>query len=159
MMALGSIIMISMYVGSQVRTAKKMQDKMNEGVGSSSASSSNVITSKQTYLGESKIGGPWTLYDTNGKEFHHTDLAGKYYLLYFGFTYCPDVCPVSLMKMRNALRAVRESKEYKYFDLEAVFVSVDPNRDTNERIEEYCKIFDETLIGLTHKSNNNPQLK
>jgi cytochrome oxidase Cu insertion factor (SCO1/SenC/PrrC family) len=54
---------------------------------------------------------------------------------------------------------VRESKEFKYFDLEAIFVSVDPDRDSNERIEEYCKIFDEKLVGLTHKSNSHVELK
>jgi protein SCO1/2 len=59
------------------------------------------------------------------------------------------------MKMSKALQKVRESKEFKYFDLEAIFVSVDPDRDSNERIEEYCKIFDEKMVGLTHKSNNN----
>lgn len=53
------------------------------------------------------------------------------------------------MKMVKALNNVKESKEYKYFDLEAVFVSVDPDRDSNQRIEEYCKIFDYSLIGLT----------
>jgi cytochrome oxidase Cu insertion factor (SCO1/SenC/PrrC family) len=63
------------------------------------------------------------------------------------------------MKMSKALQRVRESKEYKYFDLEALFVSVDPDRDSNERIEEYCKIFDEKLIGLTHKTNDNQELK
>lgn len=63
------------------------------------------------------------------------------------------------MKMCKALNRVRESKEYKYFDLDAIFVSVDPDRDSNERIEEYVKIFDENLIGLTHKTNNNPELK
>jgi len=63
------------------------------------------------------------------------------------------------MKMSKALQKVRESKEYKYFDLEAIFVSVDPDRDSNERIEEYCKIFDEKLIGLTHKTNSSVELK
>lgn len=64
----------------------------------------------------------------------HKDLAGKYYLIYFGFTFCPDVCPVSLMKMAKALNQVKASKEYNYFELEALFVSVDPDRDSNERI-------------------------
>ena len=99
------------------------------------------------------------MYNTKGEPVTHKDLEGKYYLIYFGFTFCPDVCPVSLMKMSKALQRVRESKEFKYFDLEALFVSVDPDRDSNERIEEYCKIFDEKLIGLTHKSNDNPELK
>jgi len=99
------------------------------------------------------------LYDTNGNPFSSKDLEGKYYLIYFGFTFCPDVCPVSLMKMSNALNKVKESKEYTYFDLEALFVSVDPDRDSNERIEEYCKIFHPDLKGLTHKSNSNEDLK
>jgi cytochrome oxidase Cu insertion factor (SCO1/SenC/PrrC family) len=63
------------------------------------------------------------------------------------------------MKMAKALNTVKESKEGKYFDIEAIFVSVDPDRDSNERIEEYCKIFDPSIIGLTHKSNDNVELK
>ena len=63
------------------------------------------------------------------------------------------------MKMVKAMNKVKASKEYKFFDLEAIFVSVDPDRDTNERIEEYCKIFDESIIGLTHKSNDHKELK
>ena len=89
----------------------------------------------------------------------HKDFEGKYYLIYFGFTFCPDVCPVSLQKMARAMNTVKASKEYSYFDLESIFVSVDPDRDSNERIEEYCKIFDPALIGLTHKTNDNPELK
>jgi cytochrome oxidase Cu insertion factor (SCO1/SenC/PrrC family) len=54
---------------------------------------------------------------------------------------------------------VRKSKEYNYFDLEGIFVSVDPNRDTAERIDEYTKIFHENLIGLTTKRNDSPELK
>ena len=99
------------------------------------------------------------MYNTKGEPVTHKDFEGKYYLIYFGFTYCPDVCPVSLMKMCKTLNRVKESKEYKYFDLEALFVSVDPDRDSNERIEEYVKIFDEKLVGLTHKTNNHPELK
>jgi len=61
--------------------------------------------------------------------------------------------------MAKALEKVRSSKEYKYFDLDAIFVSVDPDRDTNERIEEYCRIFHPDLIGLTHKTNDHSELK
>lgn len=99
------------------------------------------------------------MYDTKGEPFSHNDLKGKYYLIYFGFTFCPDVCPISLMKMAKAMNIVKASKEYTYFDLESVFVSVDPDRDSNERIEEYCKIFDPSIKGLTHKSNDNLELK
>jgi cytochrome oxidase Cu insertion factor (SCO1/SenC/PrrC family) len=93
------------------------------------------------------------------KSYYPDDFQGKYYLIYFGFTYCPDVCPISLMKMASALNKVRASKEYAYFDLEPIFVSVDPNRDSNTRIEEYVKIFHPDLIGLTQKENSSPELK
>jgi cytochrome oxidase Cu insertion factor (SCO1/SenC/PrrC family) len=114
---------------------------------------------KTTYTGKADIGGPWQLYNTKGELITHKAFAGKYYLIYFGFTFCPDVCPISLQKMAKSLEAVRKSKEYNYFDLEAIFVSVDPNRDTNERIEEYTKIFHNDLIGLTQKRNDSPELK
>lgn len=99
------------------------------------------------------------LYNTKGEPVTHKDLEGKYYLIYFGFTFCPDVCPVSLMKMVKSMEKIKESKEYKYFELEGLFVSVDPDRDSFKRIEEYCKIFDENLIGLTHLRNDHPELK
>ena len=57
------------------------------------------------------------------------------------------------------METVKASKEYKYFDIEALFVSVDPDRDSGERIEEYCKIFNPSMIGLTHKTNDSPELK
>lgn len=112
-----------------------------------------------TYVGKAQIGGPWRLCDTNGNSVTHKDLAGKYYLIYFGFTQCPDVCPMSLQKIAKVLNKVRLSKEYKYFDIECIFVSVDPDRDTPERIKNYCKLFDDKIIGLTSFSNDNPELK
>lgn len=61
--------------------------------------------------------------------------------------------------MSKAINKVKESKEFRYFDLASIFVSVDPDRDSNQRIEEYVKIFHEDLIGLTHKTNDTPELK
>ena len=89
------------------------------------------------------------MYNTKGEPVTHKSMAGKYYMIYFGFTFCPDLCPVSLMKMAKTLNNVHASKEYAYFDLEGIFVSVDPDRDSLERIEEYVKIFHPALIGLT----------
>lgn len=112
-----------------------------------------------TYVGKANIGGPWKLYDTNGNIVTHNDLRGKYYLIYFGFTQCPDVCPMSLQKLSKILTQIRQSKEYKYFDLECIFVSVDPDRDTSERIKTYCQLFDNKIIGLTSLSNDHAELK
>ena len=99
------------------------------------------------------------LYNTKNEPVTHKDFAGKYYLIYFGFTYCPDICPVSLQKLAKAVDRVKASKEYAYFDIVPIFVSVDPNRDSNERIEEYSKIFHPDLVGLTQKKNDSPELK
>jgi protein SCO1/2 len=112
-----------------------------------------------TYVGKAQIGGPWKLFDTNGKIVTHNDLNGKYYLIYFGFTQCPDVCPMSLQKISKLLKKIRTSKEFKYFDLECLFISVDPDRDTPERIRRYCELFDKKIIGLTSQSNDDPDLK
>jgi cytochrome oxidase Cu insertion factor (SCO1/SenC/PrrC family) len=112
-----------------------------------------------TYVGKAQIGGPWKMMDTFGNIISHKDFSGKYYLIYFGFTQCPDVCPMSLQKIAKLLKRIRQSKEYKYFDIECIFVSVDPDRDTLERIKNYCKLFDDKIIGITSKSNDDPELK
>ena len=145
-MALGSLLM-----ASNVMQLKRQKDR--------EANEKAQLQTSTTYTGKADIGGPWMLYDTNGEPVTHQKFAGKYYLIYFGFTYCPDVCPVSLMKLSKAVDNVKASKEYAYFDIVPVFVSVDPNRDTNERIEEYCKIFHPDMVGLTHKTNDSPELK
>ena len=116
-------------------------------------------TGEVTYIGKPEIGGPWKLLNTEGKFVTHKDFAGKYYLIYFGFTQCPDVCPMSLQKIAKVLKKMRSSQEFKYYDIECFFVSVDPDRDTLERIKQYCSLFDEKIKGLTHLSNDDPELK
>lgn len=150
----GAFALVILFMVSNVIHLKKEREAKTSGAATAPQSKQQT-----TYTGKADIGGPWLLYNTKGEPVTHKDFEGKYYLIYFGFTFCPDVCPVSLMKMAKALQRVRESKEYRYFDLEALFVSVDPDRDSNERIEEYCKIFDDKLIGLTHKSNDHQELK
>jgi cytochrome oxidase Cu insertion factor (SCO1/SenC/PrrC family) len=58
-----------------------------------------------------KVGGHWVLKDLNGKDFGSPNLNGTYYLLYFGFSLCPDVCSITLMKMTKAIRKIKNSKE------------------------------------------------
>jgi len=150
-MFLGSFSMVVIFMVSNVIQLKRSKENKKKQL--------EPTKSTTKYTGKADIGGPWLLYDTKGEPVSHKDLEGKYYLIYFGFTFCPDVCPISLMKMANAMNIVKESKEHSYFDLESIFVSVDPDRDSNERIEEYCKIFDPSLRGLTHKENSSPELK
>lgn len=86
----------------------------------------------------------FTLTDTNGEPFRLSDHRGKVVMLFFGFTNCPDICPTSLGEMA----AVKRQLGNKADRVEMVFVTVDPERDTPERLEAYVKQFDESIIGL-----------
>lgn len=112
-----------------------------------------------TYVGKALIGGPWALKGTDGKPFSYKNLLGKYYLIYFGFTRCPDVCPMSLQKIVKAVSEIKNQPEYNYFDIEVVFVSVDPDRDSLSRIRQYTSLFNKDIIGVTGESNDDPNLK
>lgn len=112
-----------------------------------------------SYSGKATIGGAWKLYDTEGNVMTSKDLKGSYYLIYFGFCNCPDVCPQSLHKVSKALELIRKMPESKYVKLKTVFVSVDPDRDDSERIKRFLKLFDSSIIGVTGKSNDDPDLR
>ena len=91
------------------------------------------------------IGGPFQLVDQNGQPFTDKDLKGKYALIYFGYTYCPDVCPTGLQVMTEALDALGPLAE----KVRPVFVSVDPKRDTPSVLKDYLSNFHKSFIGLT----------
>ncbi len=90
-------------------------------------------------------GASFELTDHRGQSFSSTLLAGRPYAILFGFTYCPDVCPTTLLVMSNSLRALGEDAD----KLRVVFVTVDPKRDTPELLGEYLSSFDPRIIGLT----------
>lgn len=114
---------------------------------------------KQVGSGKAQIGGEWHLTDTEGKPFGSNDLAGTYYLIYFGFTHCPDICPNSLSKVSKAVARVKKTKEGKFFNLKTIFVSVDPDRDSPEKIKKFITMFDPEMIGVTASNNQDPLLK
>ena len=92
------------------------------------------------------IGGPFTLTDHTGKTVTDQDFRGKYILIYFGYTFCPDVCPTSLSTMGEALDRLSPEELDK---LVPIFVSVDPERDTIEVLASYVPNFHDKLIGMT----------
>lgn len=92
------------------------------------------------------IGGPFTLTDSHGKTVTEASFAGKYMLVYFGYTYCPDVCPTSLQTMAAALRQLSPQAAAK---IAPVFISVDPARDSPEHIGQYVDYFYPGMVGLT----------
>lgn len=88
------------------------------------------------------------------KIFSKSDLMGKWTLMYFGFTKCPDECPTTMYQLSKLIKVLRD-KEYKLDDKQWILVSIDPERDTPEMIDNYAKGFDKDFIGV---SNNRPML-
>jgi len=93
----------------------------------------------------SSIGGDFTLTGHTGEPVNLADFRGKVVLIYFGFTYCPDVCPIHLTLMSAALDQLGPRRDA----VQPLFVTVDPARDTPEQMDRYVSYFDEALIGLT----------
>jgi len=91
------------------------------------------------------IGGPFQLTDQNGKAVTDKNLKGKPTLIFFGYTHCPDVCPTSLFEISEVLRALGKDAD----KVNAVFISVDPERDTPATMKDYLSSFDPHLEGLS----------
>jgi len=91
------------------------------------------------------MGGPFTLVNTAGETVTEETFRGRWMLVYFGFTYCPDVCPTELQTISSALDRLGPQAR----QVVPVFITVDPERDTPAALAEYVKLFDERLVGLT----------
>jgi protein SCO1/2 len=93
----------------------------------------------------SAIGGPFKLTDQNGKPIAAADLKGKPFLVFFGYTHCPDVCPTTLFQVSEVMRALGPDADRT----RALFITVDPDRDTPAVLKDYLSSFDPHLIGAT----------
>jgi len=91
------------------------------------------------------IGGPFTLTDQNGRTVHDQDFSGKPFLVFFGFTHCPDVCPTTLFEISEILRTLGPDADR----IHALFITVDPERDTPAVMKDYLSSFDPHLEGLS----------
>ncbi len=96
---------------------------------------------------DKKIGGDFTLIDHNGKLRSTSEYRGKILLIYFGYTYCPDVCPMALEHITTALQMLGKDRD----KIGVFFVSVDPTRDTCETLKLYSTNFDPNIVMLTGK--------
>lgn len=92
------------------------------------------------------IGGDFSLVDQTGKPFTQADLLGHPTLLFFGYTFCPDVCPTTLLEAEGWMKELGPEAADR---LKVVFVTVDPERDTPEKLKDYLASFDPRFVGLS----------
>jgi protein SCO1/2 len=100
-------------------------------------------------LAGAKIGAPFTLTDQDGKPATWDSFRGKYRLVYFGYTFCPDVCPVDLQKIMQAFSKFEKQSPALAAKVQPIFITVDPERDTPAVLKTYVAAFHPRLIGLT----------
>jgi protein SCO1/2 len=104
-------------------------------------------------LAGARIGGPFVLTDQDGKAFDSKVLAGRYPIFYFGYTFCPDICPLDMAVLGQALKTLEAKDPAKAAKLQPIFITVDPERDTSAVLKTYIAAFSPRLIGLTGTSD------
>lgn len=103
----------------------------------------NKLVGKRNYI-TSSFGGPFVMTSHKGETFTQKDLAGKPYAIFFGFTQCPEVCPTTLYEITQTITELGPDADKMNY----VFVSVDPERDTQTHLETYLSNFDKRIVGL-----------
>lgn len=100
-------------------------------------------------LAGASIGGPFTLTDQDGKTVTDQSFPGKYRIMYFGYTYCPDVCPTAMQHLGQAMRTLDKQAPAVSAKIVPIFVTVDPARDTPAVLKQFVSAFYPRLMGLT----------
>lgn len=100
--------------------------------------------------GLAEIGGDFILTDHNGEKFDSKSLRGKPALIYFGFTFCPDICPTTLTKLSEVMEVMDKYR----IDINTVFITVDPRRDDTNLMKQYMGNFHKKMIGLTGEKSD-----
>jgi protein SCO1/2 len=95
--------------------------------------------------GIARIGGPFQLVDHNGQTRNDSEFRGRLMLIYFGYTFCPDACPTALQVMSVALNQIGDRAK----EVQPIFITIDPERDTVARMKDYVRNFHPGLVGLT----------
>ncbi|MFA5954963.1 SCO family protein [Hyphomicrobium sp.] len=103
------------------------------------------VDGQATVTGRPMVGGPFSLIDNTGKRVTDKDYLGRYMLVFFGYTNCPDICPAGLQVMSAALDKLGKRVD----DVVPIFITLDPAQDTPEKMATYVKAFSPRLVGLT----------
>lgn len=100
-------------------------------------------------LAGADIGGPFELVNKDGDTVRWADFDGRYRMVYFGFTYCPDICPTDVQRMMQGYETFAAENPEAAANIAPIFISVDPERDTPEVVGKFAAAFSDRLIGLT----------
>ena len=108
------------------------------------ALASGVLASRGALAAPLAIDGRFSLTDTNGRTITDKDFRGKWQIVYFGYTFCPDVCPTTLAEITNALAELGP----RAIEMQPIFITLDPARDSAKVLAAYLKAFDPRYVGL-----------
>jgi protein SCO1/2 len=100
-------------------------------------------------LAGAAIGGDFALKDSQGQTVRWGDFAGKYRIVYFGYTFCPDICPTDMQRVAQGLKALKGSDPAKAAKIAVLFITLDPERDTPAVVGEFAAAFSPDIVGLT----------
>lgn len=131
-------------VGSRARALLVVAPLFGFGLGAAAEQPSAAQMMDDLMYGRGSVGGPFTLTDQTGKQRSDTEFRGKLMIVYFGYTFCPDVCPADLMSITQALEALGPTAE----SVQPVFITIDPERDAKV-LAEYLAAFHPSFVGLT----------
>lgn len=108
-----------------------------------------AVTGVTGSVGTAQVGGPFELVDQHGQVRRDSDFRGRYMLVYFGYTFCPDVCPTTILAMSRALERLADGDANLADRVVPVFITVDPERDTVDVMAAYAPNFHPDLVALT----------
>lgn len=100
-------------------------------------------------LAGSSIGGPFELVDSGGRTVRWSDFDGRYRMVYFGYTYCPDACPFDVQRMMTGFNRFKQDHPALAAKVQPIFISIDPWRDTPDKVGQFTRAFSSDLLGLT----------
>jgi protein SCO1 len=113
----------------------------------------DLVADEQTHaeppLEGADIGGDFELVDANGNAVKWSDFAGKYRVVYFGYAFCPDICPNDMARLARGLDALEKTDPDKAGKIQPIFITIDPERDTPAVVGEFTRAFSDDFIGLT----------
>ena len=113
------------------------------------AGCSAATPAEEPPLAGSTIGGDFALTNSAGETVRWGDFAGKYRIVYFGYAFCPDICPTDMQRVAQGLKVLKGQDPAKAAQIQPIFITIDPARDTQKVVGEFAAAFSPDIIGLT----------